>query len=320
MPTLLKEAGEFLDYETGEVSFYNAMDGSHIYTFPHTSFSEPLCPVFGILTLDLTALTIFPSSLLSDLVSDLSLETPVTPGSADGNGDPQAELGEKRLKDTIGWLTHSRPILGSKPLIGYIGSTERTWSQVPQPCTLGLTGEEENFFRCFPVVTVPMSGLERRWIKRKSSSECQWRKENPQVNSGSSSACLHWSQVGSMPLSLIRFSERKINTSVCKTLQSEETSLLSWGQLIQSWPWWEETACYTATCHLRKVLRTWRCSGSVLVHKGGQEGTEEQMEEYRGRTIFVKEEISKGSVALIIHSVIAHKKGIYRCFFQGSKY
>ena len=42
----------------------------------------------------------------------------------------------------------------------------------------------------------------------------------------------------------------------------EQSNLLSWDQLIQSWPWWEKTPSYTATCHLRKTLRAWRCGGS----------------------------------------------------------
>lgn len=57
-------------------------------------------------------------------------------------------------------------------------------------------------------------------------------------------------------------------------------------------------------------------SPAVLVYKGRQERTEEQMEEYQGRTTFVSEDISKGSMALIIHNVTAHDSGIYHCYFQ----
>ncbi|XP_074174574.1 butyrophilin subfamily 2 member A2 isoform X5 [Rhinolophus sinicus] len=57
-------------------------------------------------------------------------------------------------------------------------------------------------------------------------------------------------------------------------------------------------------------------SPAVLVYKGGRERTEEQMEEYRGRTTFVSEDIGRGSVALTIHNITARDNGVYRCYFQ----
>ncbi|XP_077854593.1 butyrophilin subfamily 2 member A2 isoform X2 [Macaca mulatta] len=57
-------------------------------------------------------------------------------------------------------------------------------------------------------------------------------------------------------------------------------------------------------------------SPAVFVYKGRRERREEQMEEYRGRITFVSKDISRGSVALVIHNVTTQENGIYRCYFQ----
>ncbi|XP_045439552.1 butyrophilin subfamily 3 member A3-like isoform X1 [Pipistrellus kuhlii] len=93
-----KRVGVFLDYENGEVSFYDAINGSHIFTFSHASFHGALWPVFKLFSEEPTALTICPAKecvgnyLGSNPLPGLSLETHVASGSADSNEDPQAEL------------------------------------------------------------------------------------------------------------------------------------------------------------------------------------------------------------------------------------
>ncbi|XP_054420922.1 butyrophilin subfamily 3 member A3-like [Pteronotus mesoamericanus] len=93
-----ERVGVFLDYNVGQVSFYNALDGSHIFSFPHTPFSGPLRPVFRVLTAEGTPLTLCAAqravgtSLVPVPGPDPSPETPGSLDSAEWNGDPQAEV------------------------------------------------------------------------------------------------------------------------------------------------------------------------------------------------------------------------------------
>ncbi|KAM6177524.1 butyrophilin subfamily 1 member A1-like isoform 2-T2 [Erethizon dorsatum] len=53
-----RRVGIFLDYDSGDVSFYNMTSGSHIYTFPSVSFSGPLRPFFCLWSCGKKPLTI----------------------------------------------------------------------------------------------------------------------------------------------------------------------------------------------------------------------------------------------------------------------
>ncbi|XP_064135725.1 E3 ubiquitin-protein ligase TRIM11-like isoform X1 [Loxodonta africana] len=52
--------GVFLDYEAGELSFYNVNEESHIYTLPRACFSGPLRPIFITPSWCQTRLTVCP--------------------------------------------------------------------------------------------------------------------------------------------------------------------------------------------------------------------------------------------------------------------
>ncbi|XP_008048136.1 butyrophilin subfamily 1 member A1-like [Carlito syrichta] len=70
--------GVFLDWEAGDVSFYNMEDGSHIYSFTGVTFCGNICPYFSLQNTD-TSLTICLASEHSENCPDSSPKTSVTP-------------------------------------------------------------------------------------------------------------------------------------------------------------------------------------------------------------------------------------------------
>ncbi|XP_030170671.1 butyrophilin subfamily 1 member A1-like isoform X2 [Lynx canadensis] len=83
------------------------------------------------------------------------------------------------------------------------------------------------------------------------------------------------------------------------------------------------------SCHLNPSIdaqnmevRWYRNDPSGLVHYYGtsQDHMDQQMPEYQGRTKFLKENITKGLVALRIHHIRPSDEGEYVCFFESSTF
>ncbi|KAG8505797.1 Butyrophilin subfamily 3 member A3, partial [Galemys pyrenaicus] len=78
-----QRVGVFLDYDHGDVSFYNMIDGSHIFSFPPESFSGTLLPFFicfsEFVSLTLCTLEAGPEKPSVPRNNPLSLEEPVGP-------------------------------------------------------------------------------------------------------------------------------------------------------------------------------------------------------------------------------------------------
>ncbi|KAF6292492.1 butyrophilin subfamily 1 member A1 [Rhinolophus ferrumequinum] len=89
-----RRVGIFLDYESGDISFYNMTDGSHVYTFPSASFSGPLRPFFCLWSCGKKPLTIcritdgLEGVTVASDVKDPSKEIPLSPlGEDAASGD-----------------------------------------------------------------------------------------------------------------------------------------------------------------------------------------------------------------------------------------
>lgn len=55
----LRRLGVLLDYDSGSLSFYDAVGSQHLYTFDIT-FAQPVCPVFNVWNRCLTILSGLP--------------------------------------------------------------------------------------------------------------------------------------------------------------------------------------------------------------------------------------------------------------------
>ncbi|XP_059034723.1 butyrophilin subfamily 1 member A1-like isoform X3 [Mustela lutreola] len=63
--------GIFLDYEDGDVSFYNMTDGSHIFSFTKNTFSGALRPLFRLWSSEAGSLSICPMEEENDVVINI---------------------------------------------------------------------------------------------------------------------------------------------------------------------------------------------------------------------------------------------------------
>lgn len=93
-----QRVGVFLDYDTGDISFYNMTDGSHVFSFPPASFSGTLFPYFrlksGVVSLTICPMAGGPKGLPGPFDSS-PLEEPVSPpdSSVDGAESPLLPCG-----------------------------------------------------------------------------------------------------------------------------------------------------------------------------------------------------------------------------------